>query len=814
MRPLPILACLAVATALTPAFAAEPQRQPGSLSPALAAAMKPVESYRPLPLAGTQARLSGEVDTRVVPVYLLPSEAARPARFQVTYMSAVSVMPEGSRITIAVNDAVIGERQIRATSKPESLVFDVPAGMLENGFNAVRITVRQAHRVDCSRDASYELWTQILPEQSGFVIAGPAAEIRDLRDLPALRPSTAGTARIRVRAAANEDPAALSRHARAVQAAVVLGRYSRPVVDTALEDSGEPGLDVLVGVDTSLAPLLGSMPAGAGPRVFVQHDLQSERVNLVVTGATENEVEAALRSLEGSAAGAPRPLGTAAGLRSLSADSGLRVEGGETLSLAQLGFGTQRFAGRYYHQAGLLQMPADFYPGDYGRIVLNLDAAYAPDLLPASRINVRVNGAVVSTLSLQKRAGDTLTKRAAFLPLSAFKPGANSVEIEAETLAASDSECSPTAVMQQRDRFLLAQTSELVVPPLARIGMFPSLSGIMAGSVTAGLDGKPQQIYLPRPTPELVDSALTLLAKIASVSGRVSPVGFTFERPEERRGHTITLGALNDVPPAVLAAAGLDGEALLRAWRAPEKESEPRVSTAPTDPSPPSLANPTATDRAAGWTSAHAAPRRQIAMSGDELGGVLATDERGSGTLALPGEPDGLLLRATRTFEDARDALRSALPFEFNRTGLEAPHSHIEKLVTEASSLVVAQGASARDLGRAWNPLPDVASTTVIVAPTPELLQASLSDLVTSQLWQQLAGATAAFDRAQGQVRSAGSDTQSFVPTQSLSVGNVRLIAASWLSQNVGVYIGVMALIALLLTALTYRLVRQNGVDA
>ena len=53
-------------------------------------------------------------------------------------------------------------------------------------------SVRHAHRVDCSLAASYELWTQILPENSGLIFSGSRPEIRELRELAAVRPTASG----------------------------------------------------------------------------------------------------------------------------------------------------------------------------------------------------------------------------------------------------------------------------------------------------------------------------------------------------------------------------------------------------------------------------------------------------------------------------------------------------------------------------------------------------------------------------------------------------------------------------------------------
>jgi hypothetical protein len=463
-------------------------------------------------------------------------------------------------------------------------------------------------------------------------------------------------------------------------------------------------------------------------------------------------------------------------------------------------------------------MPADFYPGDYGRIILKLDAAYASDLAPSSKINVRVNGASVSTIPLQKRGGDTLSKRAAYLPLSAFKPGVNVVDIETETLTASDAKCSPALQMQPRDRFLLAQTSEIEVPSLARIATFPSLSGVIAGSLHAASGREPMRIFLPRPGPEAIEASLRLVAKIAAVSGRVAPVSFDFERPAEGAAHILTIGALSDVPSATLIAAGLDPDVLQRAWRdVPRDELDLQASAIP-------VRVPTAPVQVAGLNGSwmpQEHPLASLANKTSELpiastkeGLLGASLETGEGRLTVPNEGEGLLGRTREWVETAAAMLKEVIPIDVGPQGLSGDLQSGAAVVSKGHTLVVAQGASSGELSANWQLLPEITSSTVFVAPTPELLQASISDLLNSGAWQQLAGGASGFDRSEAALRSQGATAQFFVPTQSLTPGNVRLILAGWMSHNVVVYLGVLAGVIVLLTGLTYSLVRSSGVRA
>ena len=115
-------------------------------------------------------RLAGEIGTTEWPVYLTGAQARQKLHFQVGYLTAVSVMPESSFLTLMINDVVVGRINIRSTHAVRTASFDIPPSLMQPGFNSIRLTAEQRHRVDCSLQATYELWTQIDPAQTGIVL--------------------------------------------------------------------------------------------------------------------------------------------------------------------------------------------------------------------------------------------------------------------------------------------------------------------------------------------------------------------------------------------------------------------------------------------------------------------------------------------------------------------------------------------------------------------------------------------------------------------------------------------------------------------
>ena len=113
-------------------------------------------SARRLPSGTRGMRLSGEFDSLQYPVFLTAGQARGPARMRVSYLSAISVAPESSDLSVTINGEKVGWTRIQAPGAVKVVEFAIPDGRLTPGYNAVRLSVSQRHRVDCSVGATYE----------------------------------------------------------------------------------------------------------------------------------------------------------------------------------------------------------------------------------------------------------------------------------------------------------------------------------------------------------------------------------------------------------------------------------------------------------------------------------------------------------------------------------------------------------------------------------------------------------------------------------------------------------------------------------
>jgi hypothetical protein len=116
---------------------------------------------------------NGESASNEYAFYALPAEIAGTTKLVLSLQTSISTAPESSAMRVFINDQDVGTIKLTA-GDPYRAELKVPNGLIQPGYNAVSILVDQKHRVDCTIDATYELWTQIDPDHSGFVFGGKA----------------------------------------------------------------------------------------------------------------------------------------------------------------------------------------------------------------------------------------------------------------------------------------------------------------------------------------------------------------------------------------------------------------------------------------------------------------------------------------------------------------------------------------------------------------------------------------------------------------------------------------------------------------
>jgi hypothetical protein len=753
-------------------------------------------------------RLAGEIGSSEWPMYLTEKQARGHVRFQLGYLSAVSVMPELSRLLLTINDQPVGATPVDAVQSVKTVVFDIPPGLLQPGFNSVRLTARQRHRVDCSLAATQELWTQIDPTQTGLILAEADATIDAIADLAALPADEQGALPIRAVAPVQANARDVARLMRVVQVISIVGRFEQPVVDSGPMAGGRYGVNLLVGTAAELAAIVDPKLIGAveRPRAFILPATPERRTTIVVTGADARQVEAAIRQL----LVATTPKGAAAGIRAAAAFPGYRLEGGQSVKLADLGVKSAEFDGRLFRAAFNIVMPSDFYPADYGRATLRVAGGYAPGLASGAQLVMYVNERTAVSLPLLRSNGEVFTDNPLPLPLGFLRPGLNRVEIEAHLPAPADESCN-TLAPRTSNRFLFLDSTTLEIPPIARVGRMPDLAVTATGGFPFAGGARRSKLYLPRLDQKSVGAAATFVAHLAVGAGR--PIDFEIAEtpPLHNNGPTLAVAPYDSFDPEILRRLGMPVEDLSRIWGDKIGGASASGGASVLDDARRRLALQNNFPIACGPPDArryafHGALDPVVTGSldgGDELAARDGGDEEPGADLFQ--EWDARLREESRVTALVDWLGRVGEWSRAKFTDAAAWMRRFERARAELSprtSLALGQNILGETSDNVW---------TVLTAPNADALADSVACLVDPRVSRQIAGRLSLLDVSRAQIDATPVADARFVVTQPLSLGNARLIAAGWLSLHALYYVAAVLALGFLLAGATRVFVKNVG---
>lgn len=783
------LAALAFAAGLSasPAVAAE-----ASPNAAVAGTVVVTEGatdgiLRRLPSLGRETKLSGESDRLSWPVWVTAAEAGQAQRLRLTYTAAVSVMPEASHLAVTVNDTSLGAWRLATGGTARTLDVSLPAGSLKPGWNMIRLDAEQRHRVECSVSSTYELWTEIDRAHSGLVFAaGYAPERRSLADIAGVAPDEHGRIHIRLVMPQDPDPAQMRRALQTIQALTVAGGFLDPVVDVTRTLGKGPGIDLLIGAGPRAQH--ETLPNVAAGTVALVDDPDPTRlvVALPDDSATLERLLTQLLDETG-----PKAPGTETGLAARAALGGLAVDSGARVRLSEVGVASSEFSGRLYRASAHLRLPADLYAADYAKVIVRLAGGYAPGLDASARLTVRVNGRQTAGAPLTARGGEIFTDRSLQLPLSAFRPGHNHLEIEAAVPHGDDRICDVGGQIEGPKRFLLTDATEIRFPTFARVARLPDLAATAAGVLSDLDDARRPSIYVPHPDAATLSATATFLARVAAAGERVDVPPIVFRNPPSDAPSALVFGAFADLPMTVAAAVGIEPVAIRDAWG--RRQSTPQVSE--TSPAP--------TDRVARRLSA-------LRTAGD-------VDPIVTGSVpATTGSIGPRAFSVGRTDGETLDRWRRSMESPWS------PSAFLRGLSTRTEQMFGDLTGRARETAR-FSPRPSTGLVmaqalspsggvwTLVTAPSAGTLGDGIAALTESGRWNDLEGSVAAWDQVDERTQVTGSIRHGFFVTRDLDPRNLRLIAGAWVSDNpIGFVLGVLFATALLGFA-TARLLPHLG---
>lgn len=734
----------APAPSAAPASPAQPGGAPASdgAPPPRPAAPTAIGQRQIVPAASIS--LSGEVAHRRWAIFLTEAQAANAESVQIAYQSSILVAPEASSLRFIVNGQTVIDAPVASPEAVSEIAVAVPPNVLQAGLNTIAFEASMRHRTDCTVQSTYDLWTEIDGARS-FVTFGDGAETRPraLEDVRAVGFDAEGLTRFNIAIAPETSVQASQSITRLSQGLALLGATPNQVV-TVTEGGPAPteagSLSVLVGPAGALEALLPSFPGQARLGAYADFVEGADgEPVLLLSGPDWSSVEAAIDRL---VAPVDRPSSvrrTSIANPGWTSPSAPLFYSGGSLPLRDLGVATEEFSGRRYRTEFDVAVPADFYAEAYGRATLLLDLAYTAAVRPGSTLDIYVNDNIATTIPIGSRTGEVLRSFPASVSLQNLRPGSNTIAIEAIIDAEADLACLPGTSTGGETRFVLFDSSTFQMQDFARISSRPDLSALSGNGFPFNTAEASSPLLLGDYSTETMSAAATLAARIASTAGRIVPFDTNLPASAATERDALFIGAAARLPVGVLQVANVS-ETLRSSWSGTE------IAPAADAPSRISIDD---------WSQRVSSPVERVTTSIQSW---------------LEGRFD-LSLDALQLIQ------RRPEPFE-------APAE---------SSLIVAQGLST-DGEHSW---------TVVTAPSAEQLFEGVSDLARQANWNELSGRLTYYDEAQTAYASLPATGATLVPSVEPSFGNLRLVAANWLSERPLGYALLLALVSVVLGAAT-----------
>ncbi|NKK65484.1 cellulose biosynthesis cyclic di-GMP-binding regulatory protein BcsB [Rhizobium leguminosarum] len=744
------------AAPVPPAVVAQPQPAAPAPQPAATAntaAPRPGDVRRYV-VPFSKLGLGGEYDRRSWSVYLTPEQAAAKASFTFAYQNAIVVAPEASALTVYLNNRPIGQQRVGSPDGPSTVTFEVPPSLLQPGANLVTFEADQRHRTDCSIQSTYELWSNIDPAGTFLSFTGrDAAQLSSADAIRAIGVDGAGKTEFDIVVPALEQPGTTKPLLRLAQGLSVLSSMPNQIFafSTASLPAGGPGkLSVLVGTAAELRPLFPGLPPGAESAALAAFvtDQRSGLPILLISGPSWQAVSSAIDTIVSPTDRSSDIRRDVLTTERWSAPNAPLVFSDTNIALSQLGVKTTEFSGRRLRTSFNIAVPADFYANAYGEAKVLLDAAYTDNVMPGSHIDIYVNDNIASTVPITTTSGGILRHLPIRVTMRHFKPGLNSVAIEAILLTKDDAVCAPGSTAGATPRFALFDTSELQIPDFARVGQRPNLAAMAGTAYPYGRATEPTPLFIDRVDADTLSAAATLLGQMAITAGHPIAVETVASPNTIGDRDAIFIGSISQMPATALSQTNI-ATASQASWR-PVADTQPGV-----------VDTGTAFEE---WNS-------------KVSGGVLRNR-----------------ITAFREWVSRNfDISRSSLQFIPGAEQIFTP--------ANADTLLVAQGSSPAGAG-AW---------TVVAAPSAKDLREGLEVLTTQLNWPQISGHITTYSSKTGKIETVPVTRFDFVPSTPWSIANYRLIAANWLSTNILSYASLLVVFVLLIGVTTSSMLRRLG---
>ncbi len=525
------------------------------------------------------------------PIYLMTAQSTytvflpvsarynvRSAKMHLAFTNSIALLSERSVLRVVLNDKVIGQFYLTRNQPDHAVDIELPAKYLKVGSNQLQFIVSQHYTLECEDPAAPELWTQIHPDESYFEavvswnkIIPNLGLLRDMID-EKLWDTYAYNVCFPNTTSGGLSPSQLS-WGSIISQGVALNLTYRPLRVTT-SNSLVAGVDnVVVGQHNELTQYLTAAEIGAiGGSFIAIKPMPGDptRFLLIITGRTEEEVSQAAYAF--SLINFPLPDSQYAQIDKippLEKEFWIRnapVRDPGIYSFRQLGMEKNQSIQGWNTGSVQLEtyMPGDLSQDDGSNIELRLHFAYGAAFRQDSVLNMFVNREFQYAIRLDDQRGGSAYGYKVYLPVKAFQPGRNLVEISPKMVPLVTDHC--TMIQSENLWFTLYRDSDFVVPRLQKKARLPSLNlfSQTAFPFTSTPDGTDLAVLVASRDNSTVCAAWTLLGKMAQISGSVlarAELGFV---PPKNKKDLLIVGALDTIPAEVLTTSPINLQQLGR----------------------------------------------------------------------------------------------------------------------------------------------------------------------------------------------------------------------------------------------------------
>ncbi|MCL7998851.1 cellulose biosynthesis cyclic di-GMP-binding regulatory protein BcsB [Brucella sp. 21LCYQ03] len=751
-----------------------PERAPVMQQPTVVPSLAPpptvnLRKWQRFLIPTDQLSVRGEQFRRSWNISLSDEEASSAATLNIGYQNAILVAPENSFFTVTLNNTEILRQAIRSSDQMADVNIAIPAKLLRAGNNTISLNAHQRHRTDCSIQSTYELWTNIDGARTFLTFdLNPEAEtvsgsLRDINNhISTIGVNAKGETHFTIIAPGSNNNENGNSLMRLSQALAILGGMPNQsfsvekflfsdVPDENLHRSGE--LTVLLGTYDELSAVAQTLnitfDTKAPESIEFFTDPSGRRI-LLVAGTNWQRLK---QSIDRIAELTDRPADvfrTKLNTQNWHLPDAPMVRTKTTLTFSELGIPTQQFDGRRFSNEFIFGIPADFYANSYGNATIYMDAAYSSEVLPGSRIDIYVNDNIATTIPITNPGGGVMRQLPINISMRNFRPGVNTVVVEAALLTNQDNACAPGAATSQGSpRFALFDSSTFSVPTFARIGQTPNLAAIAGMAYPYSYSRETLPLVANFSDFNVMAASATILGNLASAAGRPFDIATSATDDQLLANNAFFVGNINNLPDAVLSRVGLN-------------------------------------------------PGAKNSWSDDDADVILQDNKN----LTLKDWQQLHQSNWVSKLQNMYSSLRTT--FNISDELRLFPGETTQYTPSREISAVMAQGPSPSSNG-AW---------TVFTAPDNAMLRTGAQTLTQQENWNKSKGRITAYNRLNADVETMPVQNLSFIPTQPFSISNWRLIATNWLSSNALSYviliIAFFAALGLTTSALISRLGRRD----